>query len=202
MLDDRNDGYNGVSNNDDDAEGWELQQPLMASPLGGRRSDVARVLADQHETAAAAAVAAAAAAAVAAAAAAAAVPGDLALVPGSSSSGSVGQQGVVRPRSIIPATRFHSQAKGGRVQLLVVDDDTVNHQVGRRLVVFLSYSLLLLVSSWVLLVVVRKQVVCSGWSANAFASMCVAVVHAGCCIFHNAGFPLGHWSALGGGVAL
>jgi hypothetical protein len=39
---------------------------------------------------------------------------------------------VPRPRSSIPATQFHSQARGGRVQLLVVDDDTVNHQVRLR----------------------------------------------------------------------
>jgi hypothetical protein len=93
---------------EDQLEGWALQQPL-ASPLAGRRSDVARVLADEQE------------------AALAALPEMMMRAGGGAG---VMSRAVPRPRSSIPATQFHSQARGGRVQLLVVDDDTVNHQVG------------------------------------------------------------------------
>jgi hypothetical protein len=96
--------YDAAAGDDD---GWALQQP-MTSPLAGRRSDVARVLADEQE------------------AALAALP-EMMLRAGGG--GGMMSQHAPRPRSSIPATQFHSQAKGGRVQLLLVDDDTVNHQV-------------------------------------------------------------------------
>uniref|UniRef100_A0A383WHH1 histidine kinase n=1 Tax=Tetradesmus obliquus TaxID=3088 RepID=A0A383WHH1_TETOB len=117
-----NDGDNadGVhdGNGGDDDDSWALQQPLVPSPLAGRRSDVAAVLADEQ--------------------AAAALPHMQRWPQGGSQQQ---QQQLSRERSSIPAMQFHSQVKGGRVQLLVVDDDPLNHQVLSLLLEAAGFSL-------------------------------------------------------------
>ncbi|WIA38945.1 hypothetical protein OEZ86_005097 [Tetradesmus obliquus] len=117
-----NDGDNadGVDdgNGGDDDDSWALQQPLVPSPLAGRRSDVAAVLADEQ--------------------AAAALPHMQRWPQGGSQQQ---QQQLSRERSSIPAMQFHSQVKSGRVQLLVVDDDPLNHQVLSLLLEAAGFSL-------------------------------------------------------------